>query len=144
MSVPAAARDEMDTLLDALLKFARMMLDRRGEFYPCGASIDSHGGLSFAAGWDGNEQADSNDILKLVYDDLRARAARHEIRASAVCVGVRVQRTRDSEKSDAVQVAIEHAAADPVKVFLPYTKRRIGGIKYGELFAEVGERNVFD
>jgi hypothetical protein len=133
----------MDALLDALVKFARMMLDEHGAFYPSGASIDSEGTLGFAAGWDGNEQPETNEILQLLYQGLGERAARGEIHASAVCMDVRVQRTGDTEKSDAVQVAIEHAHADPVNVFLPYSKRRFGGVKYGEIFAEPGERRVF-
>lgn len=132
----------MDALLDAMLGFARMMLDKHGAFYPSGASIDSEGELTFTAGWDGNEQPDSTDILRLLRDGLRERAAAGAIRASALCVDVRVQRPEDAEKSDAVQVAIEHLDADPVTVFLPYSKRRFGGIGYGELFAEPGTATI--
>jgi hypothetical protein len=30
-----------------------------------------------------------------------------------------------------------------MNVFLPYTKRRLRGIQYGELFATAGERRLF-
>ena len=45
--------------------------------------------------------------------------------------------------TDAVKVAIEHEGGDPVEVFLPYAKRRLRGVEYGELFAQSGTARVF-
>ena len=39
-------------------------------------------------------------------------------------------------------VALEHAEADPVNVYLPYKHRRPRTIEYGELFTSMGERRV--
>ena len=38
-----APRDEMDSLLDTLLGFAKQQLEKRGEFFPFAASVDSSG-----------------------------------------------------------------------------------------------------
>ncbi|HEU5066069.1 MAG TPA: hypothetical protein VFT86_09395 [Gaiellaceae bacterium] len=46
------------------------------------------------------------------------------------------------DPGDAIRVGIEHAEAEPVFVFLPYAKKCLRGIDYGELFAVPGESHV--
>ncbi len=58
----------------------------------------------------------------------------------AICVDVT---RRAPVESDAIQVSIEHAEADPIVVSLPYRKRRLRGIEYGELIAAAGSRRIF-
>src|SRR3954453_20572331 len=132
----------MDELLDYLVTFAQQMLDKRGEFYPFGATISSDGTLQPAAVASDDEHPESTEVLGLLETGFREQAKQNEIRAAALCADVLV-RPADSEPTDAIQVAIEHVEADPVIVLLPYTKRRLRGIEYGELTAQTGTSKVF-
>jgi hypothetical protein len=137
------AREEMDMLLDALLRFAQQMLEKHGEFHPFAAALDSAGELQLVAADSGEEQLDSSEVIELLYEGLTRQAVAGEIRAGGVCVDVRVTPPDSSEKTDAISVAIEHANSDPVEVFLPYATRRFGGARYGALFAQAGTQRLF-
>jgi hypothetical protein len=141
--MPPSARDEMDALLDMTLTFSQQMLEERGEFYPHAASIDSSGKMQLAGAYTGEEHPSSTELIQILYDGLREEAASGQIRAAAVASDVRVAPPGASDAGDAIRVGIEHAEADPVFVFLPYTKKRLRGIDYGELLAVKGETHVF-
>jgi hypothetical protein len=136
-------RDEMDSLLDALLPFAKQMLGEHGEFYPYAATLDSSGNLQMVATHTGEEHPDSSQLIELLYEGLVQQASTGEIRAAAVCADVRVTPPNSPEMTDAIRVAIEHASGEPVNVFLPYENRKFRGIQYGELFAQAGTTRVF-
>jgi hypothetical protein len=139
----ATPREEMDALLDTLLTFAQDMLQKHGEFYPFAASIDSAGALQFVAADVGDEHPRSSELLEVLYDGLRRQAESGEIRASGVCADVRVAPPGTDDPADAIAASLEHADAEPANVFLPYAKRKLRGIQFGELFATTGERKVF-
>lgn len=44
---------------------------------------------------------------------------------------------------DAARVDLEHRDADPVAVYPPYHRRRVRGLRLGEVFAEPGPVRVF-
>ena len=136
-------RDEMDTLLDTLLRFAQQMLDKHGEFYPYAAALDSSGELQMVAADAGEERPDSSELIELLYAGLTRQASAGEIRGAGICADVRVSLPDSPEMTDAIKVAIEHANSDPVEVFLPYVIRRFRGAQYGELFAQAGTARVF-
>lgn len=136
-------RNEMDALVDVLLRFAQEMLDKHGEFYPYAAALDSSGELQMVAADPGEEQPDSSELIELLYEGLMRQASAGEIRGAGVCADVRVSPPDSPDMSDAIKVAIEHASSDPVEVFLPYVKRRFRGAQYGELFAQPGTARVF-
>jgi len=136
-------REEMDQLFDALVTFAQSMLEEHGEFYPVGAWIDEQGELGVVAADDGDERPDPRELIELLHKLMRERASSGTIRACAVCVDVRARRAEEAASTDAISVAIEHAAAEPVTVLQPYERRRLRGVRYGEPWAQEGERNVF-
>ncbi len=125
-------REEMDALLDALLRFAQQMLDDHGEFYPFAAAISSAGELEMVATVSGQEHPDSSEVIELLYEGLALRAAASEIRATGVCADVRVTPPGSTDKTDAIRVSIEHASGDPVEVLVPYRKRKLRAAEYGE------------
>ena len=130
----------MDALVDALIRFAQEMLAKHGEFFPFGAAVTGTGAVEMVGGYTGEERPPSQAVIDLLYQGLADRARGGEIHASGVCFDVRL---RGRDNTDAIQVSLEHASADPVNVFLPYKRQRLGGVKYGELFATSGERRIF-
>jgi hypothetical protein len=136
-------RDEMDTLLDALLPFAQQMIEKHGEFYPYAAALDTSGEIQMVAGYAGEEHPDSSDLIELLYEGLTQQSSAGEIRAAGVCADVRVTPPNSRDMTDAIRVSIEHASSDPIDVFMPYVRRKRRSPQYGELFAQAGTARLF-
>src|SRR3972149_74655 len=128
----AAARAEMASLLDPLLRFAQQTLGTRGEFYPFAAAVTSGGSIEMIASDTGQDRPASQQVLDGLYAGLVDRASRGDIRATGVCFDVRL---RGQNGGDAIRVSLEHVEGNPVNVFLPYKRRTLREIEYGELFA---------
>ena len=139
-AVPREPREEMDALLDAVLKLATRHIEEHGEFYPFGASIDRDGTLAMAAASPGEEFPESSQLIAMLTEGFSERANRSEIRASAICCDVRLQ--PDTGYGDGIRATIEHASADPVEVVLPYSRGE-GGTEYGDLRASRAASVIF-
>ncbi len=137
------AHPDLDELLNVILPFAQQQLEKHGGFFPFGAALGSNGDVKALAGYDGDEAPGPDIVVELLFDGLRSDAASGLIRASGVCLAMTVQLPMQSKKSDAICVRLEHRDGDAVHVFLPYRKGLLGRVKYGELVAEKGDRQVF-
>lgn len=142
MSARPPERDELDALLGPLLRFAQDMLRKHGEFFPFGNVMRTDGEVELVAGYTGSEQPPSQELIELMVAGMRSRAAAREIRAAGICYDVRL-RTDDGKPTDAIAVSLEHRAGDTVHVFMPYSKGRFTGLRFGDLTAGPGERRVF-
>jgi len=136
-------RNEMDSLLDALIPFAQQQLEKHGEFFPFAASIDSSGALAMVAVDLGDEQPASTDVIESLYEALERSAATGEIRAAGICADVRITPPGSGDQTDAIRTSIEHAEGDPVEVLMPYAKKRMRGFQFGDLSAQAGTRRIF-
>jgi len=135
--------DEIQEILNFLLPFAEQMLNEHGEFYPYAAAVDSEGELSaVGAQVDESESPDVGEVLLALHEGLRAQAAEGSIRASGIAADVTLTDPDSGDTTDAVQVELDHAEAEPVDVFVPY-ETESGGIKFGELVAAEGREPVF-
>jgi hypothetical protein len=132
----------MDDLLDALVGFAQEMLGKRGAFYPCAAEVTAAGQIQMVTADLDAHHPSPEEVLDALYGRLRQAAASGEIQAAGACTDVTILLPAQPA-GDAIRVDIEHAAADPVRVFLPYVTEPAGGVAYGELVAEPGARLVF-
>jgi hypothetical protein len=140
----AEPSDEIQEILNFLLPYAERMLNEHGEFYPYAAALDSDGELN-AVGADVDDDNDSPDVgevLLALHAGLREQAAEGAIRASGIAADVTLTDPDSGETTDAVQVELDHADAEPVDVFVPY-ETEPGGIKFGELVAAQGREPVF-
>jgi hypothetical protein len=138
----AEPTDEIQQLLSFLLPFAERMLAEQGEFYPYAASMSADGELSAVAVHEDEEHPDTGDLLVSLHEQLRAQAAEGEIRASAIAADVTLTDPDSGETTDAVQVELDHADADPVDIYVPYETDG-EGVKFGELVAAEGREPVF-
>lgn len=122
-SASQQCQDDLDGLLNLALRFARQMLDKRGEFYQFGAAM-STGGEARLLGGDPSRDA-STAVLPVLLDGLRHDRA--DFRAVAICSYVRLP------DSDAVRVELEHQEGQAVHFVVPYNKKRTSrGVEYGE------------
>jgi hypothetical protein len=137
------SREDQDQLLNVLLPHAQELLKKYGEFYPFAASLTTDGQVELHAGYSGEEKPPSQEIIDLLVEGLRSEAQEGRFRAAGICFDVRVQPPDGQAKTDAVAVTLEHQAGDAVCVYLPYRKRFLGKIAYGDLFATAEDPQIF-
>ncbi len=135
-------RDDLDALLNFLLTFAQQQLTKRGEFLPFGNTMAVTGEIAATAGYTGSEHPPSQEVIDLMIEGMQQQAAAGEIRATGLCFDSRIQ-LQDGTPTDAITVDLEHRDGDTVRVFLPYSKGRFTGLRFGDLSAGPGERRVF-
>lgn len=133
------AHPDLDQLLDALLPFAQKCLVERGEFYPFGAVLSRTGELVLQAAHAGDDPPPALEALETLEGTHRNQAANGEIRAAGLCVAVRTQPPGQTKKIDAIHVGLEHQTGESVSVFLPYEKRWLRKLRFGELYATTRE-----
>lgn len=117
------------------------MIEKHGEFFPFGATMSPTGEISLAAGYDDRLGIGAQEIAKLTLDGFRAQSS--EYKAVALCVDVRVDAPDGSGKTDAIRVTLEERGGEAVNVFMPYRKRMLRGITYGEIFGAAADHSVF-
>jgi hypothetical protein len=136
-------REEGDTLLNALLPFARQMLEKNGAFHPFGAFVDQEGKTVLLGADDGSQYPAAQTLITMMIGSLKQQAATKSCRAAGICFDVRVLLPGRSAKTDAVQVAIEYDDGEAVDVYLPYSKNWLKRIRYGDLVATRGAPKIF-
>jgi hypothetical protein len=137
----ADPKDEIQKLLNYLLPFAEQMLSRHGEFYPYAATMDAGGEVQAVSAAD-DEQPDVGELLAALHAQLRQQAAEGAIRASGIAADVSLTDPDSGEVTDAVQLELDHAEAEAVDVYVPYTSDD-EGVKFGELVAASGQAPIF-
>jgi hypothetical protein len=137
------AREDLDNLLSACIPFAQQMLGKHGTFFPFGATMSLTGEIGFGAAYDDKPGISAQEIADLTLEAFRAGARAGEYKAIALCVDVRVDAPDGSGKTDAIRVTLEERDGEAVNVFMPYQKRLLRGIAYGEIFGSVADHSVF-
>src|ERR1700730_12802808 len=115
------AKSDAETLMNAVLPFAEKMLEQHSEFFPYGAAMKPNGEIVNVAGYDGQEQPPSNEIIELIKTELRKDAAKGQYKATAIVYDVRVVPPGKANKSDAIAVALDHRDNYSVIVMFPYS-----------------------
>ena len=137
------AHQDLDMLLQSLLPFAQQMINKHGEFFPFGATMDMNGQIAMASAYTESEQPPSQECSDLLLGGFKVQAKEGKIRACGIVYDVRTIPPGQSEKVDAICARLEHSCGEAVDVFLPYSKGWLGRIKYGEIFAGCGQKIVF-
>jgi hypothetical protein len=84
------AHPDLNTLLDTVLSFAKLMLSEHGEFYPFGATMSPTGEITnVGARVKGNHRPQSKTLIDLLNVAFQKKAASGQIRAAAICYDVR-------------------------------------------------------
>jgi hypothetical protein len=137
----AEPRQEIEQLLRYLLPVAEEQLNREGEFVPYAATLGADGEVNAVNAANGDEP-DVSELLLALHTELREQAAEGAIRASGIAADVTLTDPDSGEVTDAVQLELDHAEADAIDVYVPYTNGA-EGIEFGELVATSGQAPVF-
>ena len=137
------SRPDLDDLLNALLPFAKQMLEKYGEYIPFAAAMSASGEIASVGGDIGHEHPPSQEVIDFLTNTFRTQALTGEIKACGICIDSRVIPPGQNEKTDAILARLEHQDGETIDVYQPYRKTLLRKIKYGDLFASNGTARVF-
>lgn len=136
-----APKEECEILLEALLSASENLLEKNGEFYPIGAVLLNDATTALTAAYSENELPDSKEIIQDLIVSHKQMAQNNEIKASGIAWNAAV--AFEQTQTDAIIISLEHQDNYSVIVGLPYEIDAFNEIKYGELFAQSGNNDVF-
>ena len=138
-----SAKQESETLMNALLPVAEEMLRQYGEFYPYGGYMKPDGTIVQVGASDPDtDHPKSKDLIYVLRSSLRDLAERDECKATAVVFDVTVTLPNSERKSDAIQVSLAHSEGYSAEVFFPYQFVE-NELVYGEMIAQQGKAEMF-
>jgi hypothetical protein len=135
-------KEQCEQLLDAAFPLAERLLVEHGEIVPFGATLAETGKIAIVAVSEGAERVESQPMIDSLRRQLRISASMGEVVATAVTSDVRVVPPGKRDKTDAVQVELDHRDDYSVIVYLPYVLSK-GAVTFGEIFASYGEKRIF-
>lgn len=139
-TLDAGAQTDLDRLLDSGLALARAQLAKASEFDPFALVVDTEGRL-LATEWDTSalgKHPEVDEVLAAALVQLRQLG--ETCRATALVINTRLAR----ERTDAVEVRLEHRDGAALVVLLRYKRATFGPqVDFGELSAFAGEREVW-
>ena len=134
-------KEECEILLETLLAASENLLKKNGEFYPIGAVLLEDSTAVFTAAHSDHDFPDSRSVINDLIISHRQMAQKNEIKASGIAWNGTV--TSDEKLTDAIIVSLEHRDDYCVVVGLPYKKGLFGKLKFGALFAQSGNHDIF-
>lgn len=137
-------KQEVEELMSDLLPLAKRMLSEDGEFYPYGGCMTLEGKITHVgAQIKGTDKPKSEPLIELLREDFKKAAGENKCKATAIIFDVRIRPPGSEEKSDAIQVCLDHKDGYSAEVFFPY-RLEDGKIIYGSTFAQRGDGLIFD
>ncbi len=134
---------DFDKLLSAVIPIAQAMLKDLGAFMPFGAFITRDGEVQLAGGEGDPSHLDTEEIVEMYLEAYREAAAVGNFTSGALCVDVRVHVPGKLEKTDAIQIMLEHSGGESLNAFVPYEAHAQSDITYAPLFATRADPRVF-
>jgi hypothetical protein len=138
--VSAEAQAQLDSLLDSALGLAQRHLGKASEFDPFAVFLSEDGRFIHVA-YDKEQKGKPpsvETILVNLLDQLRT------LERDAVCTAIVLNSRLERERTDALEVRLEHKAGGSLVVLLPYKRPLFGGAtEYGQLKGFSGKRLVW-
>jgi len=135
--------EDVVALLDDLLPFAHKMLRKHREFLPFGGYTKVDGTIVWEGAYDGEERPLSQDLIDMLHESHRQKAACDEIRACAVVYDIRTIPRGRSKKQDAICVDVDHVSGYSVHYIYPYKFSLFGNLVIEDDYAVQGAAGVF-
>jgi hypothetical protein len=138
----AQAKEEAEALLNMLLPAATHLLEKNGEMFPIGAGMLHDGSISAVAVHDGDEHPLSQKVIDELNEEFRKAARQGRFKATGLAVDVRAIPPGESEKTDAIEVRLEHVSGYSVRMVYPY-RLRDRKLILGKAYGVKGTSDVF-
>ena len=134
---------DFNKLLSAVIPIAQAMLKDLGTFIPFGAFITREGEVQLAGGEGDPSHLNTEEMVEMYLEAFREGAGDGSFTSTALCVDVRIHIPDKLEKTDAIQIMLEHSGSEALNAFMPYEKQGESEITYRPLFATPAEFRVF-
>ena len=134
-------KEECEVLLEALLSASENLLKKNGELYPIGAVLTNDISATFTAVHSDHDFPDSQSMIQDLISSHKQMAQKNEIKASGIAWIGTV--SINGKPSDAIIVCLEHKEDYSVTLGLPYKIGLFKKVKFGEMFAQAGNRDIF-
>jgi len=89
------------------------------------------------------ERPDSQSLINLMIARFRAGAMEGVYKGVAIIFDVKIIPPGESEKTDAIQVNVDHESGYSAQVFYPYSIAADGTLRFGNVFAQRGNNQIF-
>jgi hypothetical protein len=139
----AEAKADGEKLLDALMPFAKQMLQQHQEFFPFGGRMAPDGTITHEGAYNGTEQPPSQELIDLLRQAHQKDARDQKLRACATIYDIRTVPPGRTEKQDAIAAAIDHVSGYSVVVIFPYTIDAEKKLQVEAPFAVKGASEIF-
>jgi hypothetical protein len=136
-------KQELERLLGAALPFAEQMLTNHGEFYPYGATMDAKGKITSVGRYTGDEHPKSTEVIDLLKGAYRRAGETEKIMACALVYDIRTIPPGQSQKTDAVEIDLDHRDGMSVIMIYPYKIGADKKVQFGTSFAMKGKGEIF-
>jgi hypothetical protein len=136
-------KQDCEELMNAIMPLAEKMLRQYGEFYPFGGYVKWDGTIVHVGASDPDtDHPKSKDLIYVLRSSFQEMALANQCKAIAMVFDVVVNLPKSNNKSDAIQISVEHADGYSADVFFPY-KIADGQLVYGETFAQQRKYEIF-
>lgn len=125
---PSHAREDYYALHDSLLTTACSHIDKSGEFFPFGETVDRAGALKTMMVVD--DEADSSGLIDLIASVQRSE--RDEIRAAGIASEVYLRSAESAEPTPAIVIDVDLASGPSFRTITPWERGADGVVRFGE------------
>lgn len=134
-------KEAVQVLMNDGISFATRMLEQHAKFHPYARSLNSALAITDIAAYDGDEHPPVANLLALLEQGLREKVSSDVDIAIATFTHVSL-RDESNNRTNAVQIGLEHEGGYSVYVYFPYSISETG-VSYGDLIAMERTPNIF-
>lgn len=142
--IPEATAKDFETLVNRSVPFALEQIQKHGEFYPYATVITKDGEFQPAVAKPETDRPTSQQVIDMLTEELRRRAAKGELRVVCIVVGGRLAKDPGAAPQDVIQARLEHVDGTAVEVYVPWTRGKDKKVQPGEGFAGRGVPVIFN
>ena len=136
------AKSEVEMLMNSALLFAEKMLAEHGEFFPFSEAIKPNGEIVSIGAQGESDQPPSQELIDILKSAFREAARTGEYKATAIVYDILTIPPGETEKTDAIAVALDHVDDYSVIVIFPYTLSGTS-VTLSAPFAQQGDGDIF-
>lgn len=137
------SREDLSSLLGALIPYAQHMLAENGSFPPFAGSMSAEGQIRGYGATPEAANLSPAELVETLMASLRESGQRGECRAGAICCDVSVAREEGDEKVAAIAISLESSDGTSLECFMPYKKNESGAYEYEEIFGGLTPPRIF-
>lgn len=135
---------DLETIINRSVPFALEQIDKHGDFYPYATVITVDDKFEPAMAKPETERPTSQEVIDMLTDALRKRAAQGQLKVVCIVVGGKMSREAGKPPVDVIQARLEHMDGTSVEVYVPWTRDpKDKKVKPGEAFAGKGVPSIF-